>query len=1127
MNEITLSDMGLDFNPFDLTIAEEESIKRYTLYGREDQITRIENFVNQAINKKKMQKIIIRGEYGTGKTHHLLRLRGEINSGKYGNRVLAIYIGNLGVSIRRFYEVFIEQLKEGIPELNEFIISLPEVEPQESVDPGYKREKLRDNIIKNLSSLIIKLQYLNYEGIFLLVDEAEDIVQSRDKDEIQYFIQSLVHIVNNLVSYPLHIILGFSREALSKISNLDMNEPTESKIGDAFFQRFQQHEDIVLGYLSESDTKAMILDRLNSARTVRSDSFYPIHEGVISVVNTITGGHPREILSIMNKGIENALMRGVKEVDGECILQVLATHVQYFNKEVVLDFHSLDRISAKLGEIDDQLKSDFERLRGKLIGENGIVSASDFSKKKFAEDLTQPLDGIRILERQTNDVGKTFYVVHNDLKAEVFKGKRYSSKIEQLLDSEIIKIIQSPEKYQKQLVSGFWRLIQEECKGEFKQKVEIENSPIQKEIIVGKVRMPASSSNVSVAFTVFKGHEFPTDLFKKCISLMETKIAHFVCIIYDGPRFSADPHYNRLKNELREKNKRSFCENIVVIKTSDVSSDSNQVMGTLMLLGNREVKIDEKIDTSELLQQLKVLEKIETLVNKKALIYPEEELARRIIYHLAAHSLDTFSITDLKNKLDSQYINRYYLENLESQRFILKEGNRWRIATLDHDPPWKPLYNFISKQRDVTADQILQYLNEKYVLQCPPGNEEHMVQWYLEILMVQNMIIPTRKDGKNHYSLVDFSEKLEVHLKKCNEKFKELEESIKEAGKLRIEIGDFKIKLGGIKNKIERLQDKIEIGSKELTECTELLTEINTFHKDINKSINQKIDEYKSLVHKIEGLQKIFLEEIKNAFSEGFISEIEHEEWRSEIIKQFDQLNTHFLKPDYSTLDIDASNLEKQINQYRTNVKERKESKVPCTQLATRYTDLAKQCLKKLEDLARLGYEGKVQDGKTVKDLMDSLHASFQSDYTNLYNSGKFDSARKCISNIYSKTQDIYSQLNQAYNTYKGYEQRITGLEACVHNEADLKKILDEAREELKKWNFAILDIKLKEFEETRKKKTDQPKTPEDQFLESFKTHDTLTMHEVLKNYSVEDTFTILKNLYLAGKIKDINIKLK
>ena len=38
----------------------------------------------------------------------------------------------------------------------------------------------------------------NIRGIFLLVDEAEDIAQWDDNDKVQYFIQSLLHLINKL-----------------------------------------------------------------------------------------------------------------------------------------------------------------------------------------------------------------------------------------------------------------------------------------------------------------------------------------------------------------------------------------------------------------------------------------------------------------------------------------------------------------------------------------------------------------------------------------------------------------------------------------------------------------------------------------------------------------------------------------------------------------------------------------------------------------------------------------------------------------------------------------------------------------------------------------------------------------
>ncbi len=1123
MNEVTLSDMGLDSNPFDLTIAGRESSARYHLYGRDIQLEKINDFVTRALTEKMQQRIMIRGEYGTGKTHHLLRLQEEIQSGKYGSQVLAVYMGNLGVSLRRFYEVFLEQLEKTSPELSEFIRSLPPVEPEESADTAYKKMRLRDNILSNISNLIAKLQYDNYEGVFLLVDEAEDIVQSKDNDEIQYFIQSLVHLVNTLQAYPLHMMMGFSREALSKISTQSTNEPAERRLGDAFFQRFQGKEDIVLGYLTEPDARAMVLDRLNSARPVPSDSLYPIHEGVISVVNTITGGHPREILAIMNKGIENALKRGVNEVDGECILQVLATHVQYFNKEIVLDWGSLEAISAKLGEEDIQLKSDFDRLRGKLIGENGAVSSSDFSKKEFAELLTHPFQGIRILERETDDVGKTYYIIHDNMKAEIFKGKRYTSKVGQLLDIEIIKLIQSPERYQRQLVSGFWRLLQEEWKAEFKKIMEVGNN----QVIVGKVRMPGSSSGVSVAFTVFKGHEFPLDLFNACITLMEQKIAHFGCVLYDGPRIGADPHYNRFKNELREQNKKSYCDNIVLIKVTEVTSDVNQLMGTIMLLGNREAKIDEKLDTHGLFEQFEIAEKIETMVNKKAISYPEDDLIRRIINYLAVNPLDLFSITDLKKNLNSQYITKNYLETLESQRFILKEGKGWRIASLNDDPPWKALYTLISEQPGVIIDQIKEYLNDKFVLQCPPGDEGNMVNWYLGILMSQNMVVVSSEGEKNHYSLMDYSGQLEGFLSRCNERINLLREFIIEAEKLRIEAGDFKTKLKGFETRLETLEQKVDIGSKEVTECQVLLNEIDPLSETLTKRISGKKGEYSSLVTKMNEFRDIFIHDTKDALSDGFISEIEHEEWNNAISNQCEQLGTHLENQNYTALEISAQTLEEQINQYRTQIGERQKSKDPCVEFAIKYTRLASDCSKKLEELTTLGYEGKTLDGKAFRESLASLDEHFHKDYTELFNSGKFDAAKTCISKIHSKAQAILNLLNQAHNTYQGYSHRVESLEPYVQHEEDLKAILNEAREALKTWNFAILENKIKEFEDVKNTKTLQPKTPEDIFIETFKKQDTVTLPEVLKKYSVDDAFKLLKNLYLTGKIQNINVKLK
>jgi len=397
MNEITLADFGLKTNPFDLIVADEESSTKYKLYGRADQLKKIDKFIEQALVSKTQKRILLRGEYGTGKSHHLLQTHQKINDGNYGEKVIAVYLGNLGVSFRRFYEIYIDSLRKQIPEINEFLKTLKPVEPEASVDPAYKKEKLRDNILENFQLITANLQYNEYRGIFLLIDEAEDIVQSNDNEEIQYFIQSLLHFINKLQGLPLHIVMGLSREALFKISNVDEDSSQDRKLGDALFQRFSVKEEIVLGYLSLENARDMILDRLNSARIAKNNSVYPIREGVIKVINEITGGHPRETLTLINKGMENAMKSGTKEVDGNCILPIFATHTLFFNKKIVLDWSRLAEITAQIYEKDNLLSADFERLRGKLIGEGEAVAINEFTDRSHAEKFTQPIGGIRVL----------------------------------------------------------------------------------------------------------------------------------------------------------------------------------------------------------------------------------------------------------------------------------------------------------------------------------------------------------------------------------------------------------------------------------------------------------------------------------------------------------------------------------------------------------------------------------------------------------------------------------------------------------------------------------------------------------------------------------------------------------
>ncbi|MDG6251736.1 hypothetical protein, partial [Methanocalculus sp.] len=170
MSDLDLSDLGLNSNPFDAIIGDQESSKKYRLFGREDQLEKAESFVKRALHEKKQQRMLVRGEYGTGKTHHLLRLQDEIRSGEYGDGAIAVYLGNLGISIRRFYEKFIESFDSYNSDFQDIIADLQPVEPDDSIDQAYKQEKLRDNVISNIEKIVATSQLQEYTGIFLLID---------------------------------------------------------------------------------------------------------------------------------------------------------------------------------------------------------------------------------------------------------------------------------------------------------------------------------------------------------------------------------------------------------------------------------------------------------------------------------------------------------------------------------------------------------------------------------------------------------------------------------------------------------------------------------------------------------------------------------------------------------------------------------------------------------------------------------------------------------------------------------------------------------------------------------------------------------------------------------------------
>lgn len=1118
MLETSYEDLGLMRNPFEMIIADERSAIRYGLYGREDQIDRLEEFVRSAVKADFQKRIFIMGEYGTGKTHHLIKLREEITSGKYGSDVTAIYLGCLGISFRKFYENILEALKLNIPAIRETLEALPDVEPGQSVEPTYAPEKLRENIIVNLNRIMADAKINNIRGIFLLIDEAEDIVQSDDNDQVQYFIQSLLHLINKLQGTPLHIIMGFSREAVSKISVVDSSQGGDRKLGDAFWQRFSAEEPIRLGNLREKDTTSMILDRLNSARVVPSDSLYPIKQEIISVVIRNVGGNPREILAIFNRALRETLRSGTKEVNGSRIIQVLAKHESFFNKTIVLDWNRLESIRQDIAAENEALEKDFTTLMGVLIGEGKSVTEDDFTNPAFAEALTRPIHETRILERKTSRDGETFYTISPEVISEIFKGKRYDSETEQVLDLELIDLMTNPGRYQDQLTKGFWKVLQKEMNAEFKSRHVFDD----KLVIIGKCRIENSSIPYSLVLTAFKGIEFPESLYNGLISLIESKQATFGAVLYDSTKLEIDPVYQKFRRDLREAGKSVFLESIRTIDSTKLPIPDEQLMGKIKLLGNPEVETTDDIDTSGLLASIGIANEMEQLVLTKVIPFPDDPSVRRVIEKLAEDQTRTYSLKDLKTECNAPYLDSETLNGLLKQRFVKKDGTRWQIASLDQDPIWKLIYGFIVHEKNATLDEIKEYLENQYTLQCSPGEELQLLNWYINLLVRLEMITGAKEGAAVVYRLLDHSQKLDVLVTQCEGALSELESFLADAERLNIAISDYKRKFDTLEGRLNPLTVEPEPGSDHIIKAKNILDDIGNVKSAVSEEIKNTRKSYASTLSNYKEQVDITKERICGAFERGLLTDNEYAEWQAHIDDLYTQASEKLKEGNFSALTVYLNQLDSIIKINTREIRDRETSKEPCISYAKQVDDLKTTIGELLADLEEFGYS----NPRYLESFAD-LNDKQSREYLPLFNDGKYADALRIIESIHTGLFTLKGNLVKQKNNYQNYEQMIATHRASVPEEPQTLLYLDEAKEALREWDFATVEMKVSQFQDALKKREQPVKTPEEEFMEKFSALSTVTLDTILESYTVDKAFKFLQSLYIRGDIATIEIRIK
>ncbi len=1118
MLETTYKDLGLINNPFEAIIADEQSAVRYGLYGREDQIKRLENFIQSAVNADSQKRIFIMGEYGTGKTHHLIKLREDITGGRYGSDVTAIYLGSLGISFRTLYENIVEALKNNIPAIQDTLESLANVEPDQSVEPTYAPEKLRQNIINNLNRIMADSKIKGIKGIFLLIDEAEDIVQSDDNNLVQYFIQSLLHLINKLQGTPLHIIMGFSREAVSKISTVDSSQSGDRKLGEAFWQRFSAEEPIRLGNLREKDTTLMILDRLNSARLSQTDSLFPIKKEVIAVVTRNVGGNPREILAIFHRALVETLRSGTKEVNGSRIIQVLAKHESFFNKTIVLDWNRLDSIRQIIAAENEKIEADFTHLMGILIGEGKSVTEDDFTDPRFAEILTKSIRGVRILERKSNNDGETVYTISPEVIRDIFKGKRYDSETEQTLDHELIDLMTNPGRYQDQLTKGLWKILQKEMNAEYKSKHSFD----EQLVIIGNSRVGNSLTPYSIALTAFKGVEFPESLYKGLINLIESKQATFGFVLYDSTKLDIDPVHQKFRRDIKDEGKETLLGNIRTIESTKLPIPDDQLMGKLKLLGNPDVETTDEIDTSSLLSSIGIVEEMEQLILTKVIPFPDESGIRRVIEKLAEDQTKNYSLSELKANCNTPYLDSETLNSLLKQKFVKKVGTKWQIATLDYDPTWKLIYSFIHEKKSATLNDIKEDLESQYTLQCPPGDELRLINWYIELLIKLELITGTREGNFIFYQLLDHSQKLDVLVKRCADALNDLRSLLSNADGLNIQTSDYGQKVETFSRKLKPLTDELVPGSDDIFHAKHLFDDIESVKTEVRNEIENKRTSYASTLSNSKEQIDLTKERLDRACERGIISNNECNEWQTYIGGLYNQASGTLSEGNYSAFNIPLKELSNAIQKYNKEIHDRETSKDPCISYAKQMEEGKELVGDLLAELKDLGYNNSI-----YLEVFTDIKKKYDQDFLPTFNNGKYADALQMIESIHTELTTLKGDLITQRNNYQNYMQNIKEQRKSVSGNPEALQYLDEAEASLKKWDFATTEVKMVQFMDYLKSLERPTKTPEDVFIEKFSSHNTVTLKEMLKSYSVDEAFIFLQKLYFRGDIEDIEIQLR
>ncbi|TKX68854.1 hypothetical protein [Halorubrum sp. SP9] len=1111
----------LKTNPFERTIADEETAQTYRIVGRDDQEARLEGFVQDALqHPENMSRSLVFGDYGTGKSHHLIQLRNDLKDGVkidgVTHQAIGVYVGNLGLSIKSLYLEIIEEILDFAPELKDFVEELKPVEPESSVEKTFEVEQLMKNVATNLRKLSQEAttEY-DYNSIFIFIDEAEDIVNA-EESKVKDFVRSFLHVVNELSAARIHILLGFSQKAKTRITGYD--EEDSQPLGNALFQRFAQRPAIRLGNLREGDVEEMLIDRLDQHRSTNKGKLYPIVEETVGVITSLTNGHPREILSIYASALQYAAEADLDAVNGDAVFYAIRGFDSLVRDEQILSTTSLSNFEQGLRDFDTDAANDLENLRGRLIGEDVRVPQDGFTTDP--EELLQPISmssdtEIRILER-INEDGRYFYQLHDEAKDFLFGSTGGEGTLIADLD---IRATTAPIKYQSAMSRGFALALREaDYATTFPDPVGVEYEDYQLESWLVEYHVGEGYRRPTVAVAVYNGPEIPKEIAELFIKAIEQKGASFGILLKQGQGRSAE--LNKYLSESEGLKSDYYRERVLKIDLTEKQREE-YAYGKLLGLGDSDVELDDDaFDIGGFVESLGVNGRVVDAIQEAVLPYPGS-IGRRVIEEMERNQQTDFTITGLREQLDLQQydLRSETMSGYLEQGLVSKDGQNWTYPDVEDDrPPWYRVYAILMDKGPLTRDELQSEVEQRFVLGCNESEEDEMLQWYLNRLRIAGYVEQEKGSAGEgmRYDVVSVADQVDETVSQARDRLEDAREIYEEAQDLNIsELNEYNNQLDDVETTITDVDGSLNPDSGDLSRLRDALGRAETIRDELQGKIDARQEQLEGQVENL-AIQADELEERLEEIKQEEVHVDDFDGWHEELNKLLEGLRELVGDDEYSLLADRVEEVGERLDKIDEELEEIAGAKQQCVKAYQEAKSLEEDAADAISDISSDNDQREVLQ-QELEDFDEVLET-----YDEYYSATQYKEALTYLNDHLPELEDTVDRAQRISSRQDRLNNNLDSIESDVKEDSDddLLGQFRDARENVDRGQFAEAEQQLGEIQD----RLEGP-TPEERFRNAVKEHDGQLSKVVdTTDFSWDEAFKWAYQLYSSGEFDDIHL---